>query len=67
MSRVSRDVAVKNHATASSKVVFLGEGLPHPLTTVFSSAQFTLRHGGEKIELRDEDMVAALQYQPTQG
>ncbi|KAF4523134.1 hypothetical protein B566_EDAN003149 [Ephemera danica] len=35
---------MKNHATASSKVVFLGEGLPHPLTTVFSNATFTLRH-----------------------
>jgi hypothetical protein len=57
---------VKNHATASSDVVFIGEGLPHPETMPFSELTFTLKDG-TKTTLQGSKLVAALTYQPTQG
>jgi len=58
--------SVKNHATASSDVVFIGEGLPHPETMPFDEFTFTLKDG-TKTTMRGSQLVAALTYQPTQG
>ncbi|CAB3373686.1 Hypothetical predicted protein [Cloeon dipterum] len=57
---------MKNHATASKNVVFIGEGLPHPETIPFSEVSFTLKDGTKKV-FTGSELVTAINYLPTQG
>ncbi|XP_059482453.1 kynurenine/alpha-aminoadipate aminotransferase, mitochondrial-like [Neocloeon triangulifer] len=57
---------MKNHATASKEVVFIGEGLPHPETMPFQDISFTLKDGTKTV-LQGSELVTAINYLPTQG